>query len=311
MDHVLYLGLLLSSSPAQELPPDQSPLISPLAANQPQASAKDLENASTAGRMVPVLKQACTDLVNGWRAFELALAKDATRINVAQLHVLCRWTLVVKATLFDLVRSGLWIGSAWSSFIQHVTEELVAFILRLSGKLNREAELAWLTDMVADHISIGGHLIDPSGPPHQRRLVRDQLALAEQGFQGLEAIESAQRQQQVATLSQSNSYASAFNGTPQYPSIGTMPPQSLIASPPSSSSSLESLEQLAAHYIPQAAREFAQAAPHLLSQQIPNVAQPVDVLHIEREHNFALRQIQRSGAAVSTFVAANSLQSTQ
>ncbi len=184
--HVSYLDLLLSSSPLEKRPMNNSPLFGGLPANQPNISSAEALNLAFAADLVPNLKRLCNVIVLGWFDFQKRLEQKPDVVNFSQLHCLCKWTMTLKSSIYISAKQGIWNGTAWTGLVKHMTEELVAFTMRLSGQLNQEQLFAFLTNMVADHLSLVAHTITPGGNAAARAATMDNLNAAEEAYQVLE-----------------------------------------------------------------------------------------------------------------------------
>ncbi|AYV86930.1 MAG: hypothetical protein Sylvanvirus14_15 [Sylvanvirus sp.] len=188
LEHVGYLDLLLVRLPNDAFS-SKSPLISPLPENQPQISTKTWDDFHHAKPLVDHLKGLAPLLVKGWKELEDQLYQqtESGLVNIAVLYTLCSWTYHFKVVIYKAHHDrAWWMGSASSALVKHMLEELVAFSLRLSGKLNVNQEAAFFSNIVADHISMTAHLMDPGGSQEQRDTVLQTLQLAEEGYRSME-----------------------------------------------------------------------------------------------------------------------------
>ena len=97
------------------------------------------------------LKSIALPLVHQWKKFQDQVSTN--NVDASQLFYLCKWTMIFKMTMLN-VQKQAWIGSAYSGLIEHHIEELVAFVMRLSGLLTHSELVGYLTNIVADHLSL-------------------------------------------------------------------------------------------------------------------------------------------------------------
>jgi len=198
LQHIAYLDLLIAKLPDVAFTP-QSPLKSTLDVNQPEIGPGIEKSLHLGSGVVKQLQGLALPIVNGWKTFQdfLAQQEQSTLIEIpiSLLYSLCRWTMMFKFQLWAAEKQGIWMGSAWLGLVEHMMEELVAFIMRLSGMLNDNQEIVYLTNMIADHISLVGHAVTPGGEKEIRNFVFHQLKLAEEGYTLIENEEAADHQE--------------------------------------------------------------------------------------------------------------------
>lgn len=184
-EHIAYLDLLLAKLPAVAFTED-SPLTSPFPENQPQAPKKILQSLKLGAQVVTKLKSVALPLVDQWKKFQDELEETGNSIPIRHLFLLCKWTMAFKMTMLNAQKQA-WIGSAYSGLIEHHLEELVAFLMRLSGNMTRTQLVGHSTNIVADHLSLVAHNTTPGGPIRVRKSVLHNLNVAEKGYELLES----------------------------------------------------------------------------------------------------------------------------
>ena len=140
LEHMGYLELLMIGVPAANLvrTPD-GPLVSPLHENNPQIGRASWEELDQGAVAVSIFKPLCSRLAEGWKKVENELMQDydSGLVNMDQLRTLCEWTMGVKDQMLQVQRKQrIWIGNNWSSLVEHMAEELLAFCWRVSGHFN-------------------------------------------------------------------------------------------------------------------------------------------------------------------------------
>ena len=255
-EHLAYLNLLLARLPDVAFT-SESPLISDLKANQPQISSRVLESLEKSANIVERLKELTLELVKAWNQFQQEIllpqqADEKVKIPISQLYILTEWTLMVKFQTWMLQTRGFWLGNAWTGELQHYIEELIAFCMRLSNNFSAIQELSYLTNMISDHMGLIGHTITPGGPENIRDVVADNLGMSEEGSKLIQGVISKYKDEEEETT--------------------------------------ESEEKLS-FYIKETSDYFSSEMNQLLSQEIPNISIPVDIVHMQREHMFATKML--------------------
>lgn len=194
LEHVGYLSVLIAALPSVEFNPQTSTAFSELPENQPQIDTATAHRLEIARSLVLQLKQAAPVLLHHWKQFETFLTTHYEQglVPIHVLATLCELTYSFKSALLKGQQNALWCGSAWSSLIEHMREELHVFRMRLGGYLNESQQNAFFINMTADHVSFMAHLLDPCGSQEQRELVRDTLELSEEGYESQQRDVSTQ-----------------------------------------------------------------------------------------------------------------------
>jgi endonuclease/exonuclease/phosphatase family metal-dependent hydrolase len=178
LEHCLFIGAGLSSvTVIQSNCPNA--LSSALPENQPQISAQQRKQLTDSAPRIDQLHDAANELVCGWTLLQQDLTQD--RYDVDFLTKLISSTTRLKKEILLLQKQGVWVGYLFPSFIEHLQEEMDYFGDKFSGKITREKEISFWVDILADHVTFTGKLID-NDALKQLDLSLQALQLAQEGY---------------------------------------------------------------------------------------------------------------------------------
>lgn len=149
-----------------------------------QASEAMLKKQAEVTAVVQNLKDEAKKLVEEWTKLDQDISRN--ELSYDTLDILLQRTQRLKMNIIELLKNKYWVGWLYQSFVEHILHELEYFIKRLHNRVTVQEEIAFWTQIAAEHTGFTAHLLDINTSKEQRQLVNTVLSKADAGFKLLE-----------------------------------------------------------------------------------------------------------------------------